>query len=155
MKKYFKWLLIVVVIIGGVWMAHNKVYVTCENMCMEEGMTKEQILDTCVAKNRIAKVTGLLTVPAGSVSKWSDPITMPDGFTTSNSVVIAYSYGAYNSQNPNQIFKFFGDAQNSGEVIQGMMIRFLNDSMTTQLCIGTTKTSDMTYKYEIVLMRID
>lgn len=36
---------VIILILGGVIMAHNKVYVFCENMCMEEGMTKDQIGD--------------------------------------------------------------------------------------------------------------
>lgn len=73
MKKVLKWLLIVVVvIIGGVILkplklniqtfdggdesTHEKVHVICDNMCLEEGMTKEEIMNLVSVKEETVMV---------------------------------------------------------------------------------------------------
>lgn len=67
-------------------MAHNKVYGICENMCMEETMTKEQILSQCVVNGNIAVVIGSLSMTDGTGSA---QMSYPDGFNKDNCVVIS------------------------------------------------------------------
>lgn len=107
MKKVLKWLLVVAVcmILGGVIMAHEKVYVVCENMCMEEGMTKEQINSGLNAKsntdhnhdsrykqiNDFAVITGTIQMPEANAQTTTGSINVnyPTGFTKDNCIVIS------------------------------------------------------------------
>lgn len=51
-------------------MAHEKVHVICENLCLEEGMTKEQIEDVFATKTEVEAVAS--GSPAGIYSSYQD-----------------------------------------------------------------------------------
>lgn len=83
-------------------MAHEKVYVVCENMCMEEGYTKEhidavfeqqateitQLVANCVVKEDFKFLEGTISnVTAGTQGQTT--IEFPYGFTRDNTMIIS------------------------------------------------------------------
>ena len=80
--------ILIILMIGGIIMAHDKTYVICENMCMEEGMTKDQI-NTLFKKQelKVYEKTVTLTTIEGQVLNF-DPIPYTDGMTPDNCYVL-------------------------------------------------------------------
>lgn len=79
--------ILIILMIGGIIMAHDKTYVVCENMCFEEGYTKKQI------DEKYAVLTG--TIVTNTEGKGNFAVDYPEGFNRDNSIVIsaAAQYG--------------------------------------------------------------
>lgn len=80
--------ILIILMIGGVVMAHNKVYGICENMCMEEVYTKEQSDEKYTVKGDFAVLTGVVENIASN-QQGSKVLNLPDGFTSQNTVVLS------------------------------------------------------------------
>lgn len=91
MKKILKWLLIVAIIIGGVILAHNKVHVICDNMCLEEGMTKEEIMNLVSVKKEIVfiNMNFKLYNNSGSQMRYQEVNDVPVTFCKNGNMVTA------------------------------------------------------------------
>lgn len=68
-------------------MAHQKVYAQCENMCLEETMTKEEINNTLVKKGDVVLIEETITVATDGNGILT--IDFPEGFTKDNSIVLS------------------------------------------------------------------
>lgn len=75
---------------------HEKVFVVCENMCLEEGLTKEQIRNTFLPTSNIAVIRGrgvtedITAVSPSNGKEFIKVHDFPTGFNSSNSVVVSY-----------------------------------------------------------------
>lgn len=67
-------------------MAHNKVYVTCENMCMEEGMTKADIIGLAgdVYDNTATYNVGDLVIYNNTLYKCNTAISTPEEWNSTH-----------------------------------------------------------------------
>lgn len=126
---------------GDDFMAHNKTYVVCENMCLEEGMTKKQI------NERFAAITGSITIN-NAASAYVD-IDYPTDFTVDNSIVIGQMIKGIGGNN----FKSGIGYTSNNTVNLSPTITLLNDKIRVQVFVYNTVTQ--TYDYKIMLMKMD
>ena len=134
-----------IIMIGGKNMAEN-LYGYCGSKCKHEVYSKAEI------DGRYAKVTGTATISSGSNNTgWVD-ITLPSGFTIDNSVVISYSYGLASVSNGQWLY---GQLQNSDELVQAMCIMFMGNMSRIKIQMGKAATSNQTYNYRVILMKIN
>ena len=144
-------------------MAHNKVYVTCENMCLEEGMTKSDILtritslssaitklrkDTEEEIGRIDTDTVLksaFAVLTGDITFETKYINYPEGFTKDNTVIVGVQVKQTGNVAWRQMIKKNNDEYSYlvPEIWLGSNEIILNSTISTQLY------------YKILLMRTD
>lgn len=160
------WLIILsVMIVKGVDnMAHEKVYAVCENMCMEETMTREQINDELENKSDTShnhdsryytesesdakyKLKGDFAVITGSgtideISGLYENINLPSGFTITNCVIVSFMYGTDN----NRVIKYNTDN------ISSISLNANNNKIEMYIC--DTKLTGQSVNYTIVLMKI-
>lgn len=87
-------------------MPHEKTYVVCENMCMEESLTKEQIED-CIEKNSGVPAGGIIdfdgnTIPEGfeEIVNYSETINVTEAGTDCNDYVDTAKYWFKNTNTP-------------------------------------------------------
>lgn len=138
----------ILILIGGVHMAHNKVYAVCENMCMEETYTKEQINEKL---NNIAVITGTITKPSGTYVSDLTSYDYPAGFTNSNSVVISAMSKPQSTDNWTfgEGVKFNG----SDPIRLNPSVRLGNNKVFVSVC-SDTEEAGLTFDVKIVLMKI-
>lgn len=99
------------------------------------------IVDTTTTIGDSASVSGIYT--GGFI------LTMPDGFTSSNSVVISKQYGV---NNPNT-------TDTKDDIIRVSLLSYENDGTTMHRINGSLSTTDsekagVTYQVRLVLMKI-
>lgn len=73
-------------------MAHDKVYAICENMCLEETLTKGQI-ETLISADEAVISTEVTITGNGSATA---QLALPEGFTVQKTMIVAV-----NTQNQN------------------------------------------------------
>lgn len=134
----FAVVILILILIGGVYMAHSKVFVVCEDMCMEEGMTKEQIENTI---NKFAVLTGTIKGTGGG----SVDVDYPSGFTKDNCIVIGQMINNFGGSS------FVSGAGYSSSI--NPIVRLKNDKVG--ITINTDSTSEITYGYRVMLMKIN
>lgn len=146
---------------------HEKVNVICDNLCLEEGMTKAQIEDGLNLKANISDVklkgdfavlTGSFQCEAnssGSASGFTTTfeVIYPTGYTSDNSVVI--SFGRKIDAAKGYTFGT-GDRENTTALILGATSSYVY-LQSTKIAIYATNysTSARMLYYKIVLMRTD
>lgn len=132
------------VVVDGIYEEanHKKAYVICENMCMEESITKEQYKRTALLKQRVAVLDGTvnLTNGAGTVAN----INYPTGFTKENCVVITVAVAVQTAN----VLDFGYHSACYTEVR-------LNASNISLHCNSTGGGPSGYRNYKIALMRID
>lgn len=104
------------------YMAHEKVFVVCEDMCMEEGMTKEEIntkFTDCKVKGDFAILTGQITLPEANSGSTNANVKLsyPTDFTKDNCVVV--SLMANNVKYANFGYSTTGVDDNSTQQMKG------------------------------------
>lgn len=130
-------------------MAHEKVYVVCEDMCMEEGMTKEQINSEYKLQGDFAILTGSTQVTGSS--KGTVEIDYPSGFTVDNCVAISFGIKVIE----NRGYNYEGIYTNSEDSIDNCYRRRLNlNSSKVKMVVYNPNTDAMTVYYKVVLMKI-
>lgn len=133
---------------------HEKVYAVCENMCLEETLTKEQILD------RYAVIEGTLTLNENSSENLDKGLALntnafldyPEGFTQENCVCL--NVMLYDTNRNIYSTMSLDSIPVSGRLVSltsPRTLRLLEDKM--QLMIGNFATSSVTASYKIVLLR--
>ena len=90
-------------------MADEKAYAICENMSLEETMTKQQMEGAFLKSDSIEILYGHISIPAGTADvpeSQSIYIPYPDGFTQFNCIPIAF--GLVYDENYTTGINFFG-----------------------------------------------
>ena len=129
-------------------MAHDKVYVVCENMCMEEAYTKEQI-DEKLAN--VAVITGTITKPSGTYVSDLTYYDYPEGFTNSNCVVVSAMAKPLSTENWT-----FGEGtkfKDSDPIRLNPSVRLGINKVCASVCSDTEEVG-LTFDIKIVLMKI-
>lgn len=124
MKKKLMWLLIVAMIIGGVIMAHSKVYAVCENMCMEETYTKEEIdnIITDVNDTIYQKLNDLMHIVEISVTDiGSKQLMYPQGLNQNNTAIMTIMY----SPSGNNYRSYLGDVDGTSAISVALSTNFI------------------------------
>lgn len=134
-------------------MGHEKVYVTCENMCMEEGLTKKQIEDKF--KDSVVVIKGAKTLnqatTSGTYEDTSWMIEYPEGFNQRNTIVLSYA-GTINDYSRIGAYGHIGMI--SGDSLMGTLPRavaLMEDKINLHAC-NSSETSK-TWYYTLVLMK--
>lgn len=70
-------------------MAHEKVYAQCENMCLEETLTKEQLFSEFLSMSRIWRIDTFIEMTGDSFTKYID---LPEGWTSDNCMIFSYDF---------------------------------------------------------------
>lgn len=129
-------------LIGGViYMAHDKVYGKCENLCDVE----------VIAKENIAVLTGAMEIE--SERPGSTTIDYPSGFTKDNCVPIAFGINreGYSEWGLN----FYGVYEGSVDLIRVSFNRAINlNTDNISVRVINPVTSSITVNYKIVLMKV-
>lgn len=144
-------------------MAHEKVYAICENMCMEETMTKEQIYNELGNKSDTShnhddryKLQGDFAIVTGSVSIEASSNTTvekdyPTGFTVDNCVPISFGIKIVE----NKGYNYEGIYEDSGDALNNSYKRRLNlVSDKIKIYVSNAIDSTKTVYYKIVLMKV-
>lgn len=146
------------------FMAHEKVNVICENMCFEEGMTKEQITQGLAGKSNTDhnhddryKLIGDFAILTGSteVAKSSTgtvTLNYPAGFTADNCVAISCGIKVVN----NKGYNYEGIYTDADDLLANSYRRRLNLTNGNVVFVIYNPNTDqaMTVNYKIVLMKI-
>lgn len=151
MKKLNTILLVLILItnlmimIGGKTMAEN-LYGYCGSKCKHEVYSKQEIDNKfTVINNKFAVVTSNVTIPANA-TKAKEDVTLPTGFTRSNSVVISTGWASTS----NLIMKYGYSGDTGGLIVNA----FNENSYVISLELNNTSSSARTYKCQFVLMKI-
>lgn len=139
MKKIYLVILIICLIIGGVYMAHEKANLICDDMCLVEGLPKEDI----------AVLTGQITLNVGTTGSYVE-LDYPEGFNKNNSIVIS------------QMIKLGSVADYMSGVFEssGGIVKFytkLTSTIDVNCYLPTTiptELGNLNYYYKIALMKI-
>lgn len=106
-------------------MAHNKTYVVCENMCMEEGMTKDQI-NTLFKKQELKIFTVTLTTTTNNQLVQNKKVTdYIDGMTAENCFALPVKIKMGDDNWFNQNITLYGD----GMYADTAMVKYLTDGV--------------------------
>lgn len=119
---------------------HEKVYAICENMCIEETMTKEQIEALC---NKVVVISGQIHW-SSSTQVGEATVNYPNGFNSDNTKVLSISSDDY------------GNLIQLGSGILGFNVSKSSATILISLLKlnGTVNVSD-DIDFEMVLMRVD
>lgn len=158
------YIVITIIAIKGVdFMAHSKTYVVCENMCMEEGMTKEEILEKVnlkFDKSNIAVLSGTVEVPAADATGVSQKLLLenyPTGFNKNNTVVIAQlitdGTSVDSDYSANKIL-FKNTSYYTNWVRTNPTVELADLANGVKIYFYNFDSEAVTYKYKIVLMKI-
>lgn len=138
-------------------MAHNKVYAVCENMCMEETYTKEQIneklnninekLNNIIVKSDIAVLNGEIDIEAGETA--ISELNYPSGFTASNTIVLETA--TTSGTGANSIYGYPSNATLGN--VSDPRVTLLNNKIQFEIPHNLSSGRVNLY-YKIVLMKI-
>lgn len=131
-------------------MAHDKANLICENMCMVEGVTKEEYdskVGDCKLKSDFAVLTGSMTVEPSS-SEVVD-IDYPTGFNKDNCVVIS-TMTTTGAAYMNDIYIYPYGAMVGSE--NGLRVNLGINKV--QISIDSNASKNMTFNYKVVLMKV-
>ena len=157
-------------------MAHNKVYVTCENLCKEEGMTKtqiEELIDTRVSNatsninnsigqtvntnatqiinGRFAVLTGEITISSGASSYGVVNVNYPSGFNKDNCVPVSIGVSWYKVGDSSDSTLDYNTCDH--KATYNVRLTSSKVGLSVQQLNGTIYQAG-TYKYKIVLMKV-
>lgn len=136
-------------------MAHDRVNVVCENMCFEEGMTKEQILakfntlQTALNEltSKIQKVSGSATFDNSATA--TVEINYPQGFGPENCIAFGgMTKGLHSAKWKNNV----GITTGTSQIAINPIITFLDDKIRVE--IKTTSAISQSVSYQFYLMSI-
>lgn len=135
-------------------MAHEKANLVCDDMCLVEGVSKEEFNSKIVnykLKDDFAILTGSMTVEAGASDAPTNAIldvNYPSGFDKSNCVVLSTMT---TDTIPTSTTYSYPHNLNVLDSEMKLTVRLASDVI--QISVGNT-TSAKTFKYKIVLMKI-
>lgn len=135
-------------------MAHEKANLVCDDMCMVEGVSKEEFNSKIVnykLKDDFAILTGSMTVEAGASDAPTNAIldvNYPSGFDKSNCVVLSTM-----TTNTVPTSTTYSYPHNLNVLDSEMKLTVMLGNDVIQISVGNT-TSAKTFNYKIVLMKI-
>jgi len=116
-------------------------------MLMVKGFSDSKCAYEVYSKADFAILSGQATINSGSnTTGWVD-LELPEGFTKDNSVVLSQTFGLSNQY-------IYGFLKNAGEEPQHMSVLFFGDFFRTKIQVNSNVSSDTTYNYKIILLKI-
>lgn len=138
-------------------MAHEKAYLVCEDMCLEEGMTKEEInkkLQYYTLRSNFAIFQGNILMENGQGT--SNEIDLPTGFTSDNCIVLSAMFHG----NTDTATKFsYGYLESSNSYVAGAIGHCITLTNSNKLKITiqnpmSSTSGNRIFEYKIVLMKL-